>query len=54
MIGAMTAGASASGLRAWLVARSPRWLTPARQRRLTAVLVLLGVVAAGVIGPSVA
>lgn len=54
MIGAMSAGATATGLRAWLVARRPRWLTPARRRRLTCVLLALGVLAAGVIGPSAA
>lgn len=52
MMGAMSAGATATGLRAWLVARAPRWLTPARQRRLTGGLVVLGVLAAGVAGPS--
>ena len=54
MIGAMSAGATASGLRAWLIARAPRWLTPARQRRLTYMFVALGVLAAGMIGPSAA
>ena len=54
MIGAMSAGATATGLRAWLVARAPRWLTPGRQRRLTYVLLALGVLAAGMIGPSAA
>lgn len=54
MIGAMSAGATATGLRAWLVARAPRWLTPNRQRRLTYMLLVLGVLTAGVIGPSAA
>ena len=54
MIGAMSAGATATGLRAWLVARQPRWLTPSRQRRLTCMLLVVGVLAAGVIGPSAA
>lgn len=54
MMGAMSAGATATGLRAWLVARNPRWLTPARQRRLTYTLLALGALAAGVIGPSAA
>jgi hypothetical protein len=54
MMGAMSAGATATGLRAWLVARQPRWLTPSRQRRLTFMLLALGVLAAGVIGPSAA
>lgn len=54
MIGAMSAGGAATGLRAWLVARAPCWLTPARQRLLTRALLVLGVLAAGVIGPSAA
>ena len=54
MMGAMSAGATATGLRAWLVARRPPWLTPARQRRLTYMLLWMGVLAAGVIGPSAA
>lgn len=52
MMGAMSAGAAATGLRAWLVARAPGWLTPARRRRLTGALVVGGVLVAGVIGPS--
>ncbi len=52
MIGAMSAGATATGVRAWLVARSPSWLTPTRQRLLTRTLLVLGVLTAGVIGPS--
>ena len=54
MIGAMSAGATATGLRAWLIARAPTWLTPTRQRLLTRTLLVLGVLAAGVIGPSAA
>lgn len=54
MIGAMSAGAGATGLRAWLVARAPRWLTPTRQRMLTCALLVLAILAAGVIGPSAA
>jgi hypothetical protein len=52
MMGAMAAGASASGLRAWLVARAPRWLTPRRRRFATRGLLMAGVLAAGVVGPS--
>jgi len=52
MVGAISAGATATGLRAWLVARQPRWLTHSRQRRLTYTLLALGVLAAGVIAPS--
>jgi len=54
MIGAMSAGATATGLRAWLIARQPRWLTPSRQRHATYALIAAGVLAAGVIGPSAA
>jgi hypothetical protein len=52
MMGAMAAGASASGLRAWLATWAPRWLTPRRQRFATRGLLVAGVLAAGVIGPS--
>jgi hypothetical protein len=52
MAGAMAAGASATGMRAWLVARSPAWLTPARRRRLTVGLIVCGVLAGGLIGPA--
>lgn len=41
MVGAMTAGAAATGSRAWLAAYSPRWLTAARLRAVT--VTLLGV-----------
>ena len=54
MVGAMSAGATATGLRAWLVARAPTWLTPTRQRRLTRALVVTAILAAAVIGPSAA
>jgi hypothetical protein len=52
MMGAMAAGASASGLRARLAAWAPRWLTARRQRLATRGLLVAGVLAAGVIGPS--
>lgn len=35
MAGAMTAGAAATGARAWLATRSYGWLTPIRLRRAT-------------------
>jgi hypothetical protein len=54
MAGAMAAGTAATGVRAWLVARSPSWLTPRRRRVMTRALVAAGVLAAGVVGPSVA
>jgi hypothetical protein len=52
MMGAMSAGATASGLRAWLIARAPLWLTPRRRRFVTPLLLVAGVLAASVIGPS--
>lgn len=54
MIGAMSAGATATGLRAWLIARKPQWLTPSRQRHVTYALIAAGVLAAGIIGPAAA
>jgi hypothetical protein len=50
--GAMTAGAAASGSRAWLGVHAARWLTPRRRRVMTVVLVVGGVLAGGVIGPT--
>jgi hypothetical protein len=50
--GAMTAGAAATGARSWLVARAGAWLTPGRKRAITTVLVVSGVLAAGVVGPT--
>lgn len=38
-MGAMAAGSAATGLRAWLAARRPRWLGPARLRGATLALV---------------
>jgi hypothetical protein len=38
MMGAMTAGAGATGARAWLAHRGPRWLTPRRLRAVTVAL----------------
>ena len=43
MAGAMTAGAAATGLRAWLASRLPRLAL----RRMTVVLLALAVLAAG-------
>ena len=45
---AVAAGATATGLRAWLHARSPGWLTGRRMRFVTACLLTLGVIAAGI------
>ncbi len=50
--GAMTAGAAATGVRAWAVSHAGAWLTPQRKSRLTKVLLVAGVLAAGLIGPS--
>jgi hypothetical protein len=52
--GAMTAGAAATGARAWIVSHAGAWLTPRRQTLMTRALIAAGVVAAGVIGPSAA
>ena len=48
----MTAGATATGLRGWLVARAGPWLTPRRKAWLTRVMIAGGVLAAGLIGPA--
>ena len=50
MAGAMVAGAGATGMRAWLVARAPLWLTPRRRNALTRGLLVAGVIGAGLIG----
>lgn len=52
--GAMTVAGGATGLRAWLVARSPAWLTPPRRKHVSRALMALGVLACGVAGPSAA
>ena len=45
MITATTAGAAATGFRAWLAARSPAWLGAAGLRWITVGLVLLALAA---------
>jgi hypothetical protein len=45
MMGAMTAGAGATGIRAWLALRRPRWLTPERFRVITVALLASALVA---------
>lgn len=52
MAGAMAAGAGATGMRAWLVARAPQWLTPRRLTLLTRGLIGAGVLGAALVGPS--
>lgn len=52
MAGAMAAGAGATGMRAWLVARAPLWLTTRRRRLLTGGMLAAGLLGAGLIGPS--
>ena len=47
MATAMTAGAAATGVRAWLGAHSPSWMTPRRLKAITAAILLVGVLAAG-------
>ena len=47
---AAVAVGSASGLRAWIKAKQPGWLTGRRMRALSVALVSVGVLAAGVVG----
>jgi hypothetical protein len=49
MMGAMTAGASASGTRSWLATRRWAWLTPERLHRITIGLVVAALVASATI-----
>ncbi len=48
-MGAMTAGASATGARSWLATRHWAWLTPARLHRLTVALLLIALVLAATV-----
>jgi hypothetical protein len=43
MATAATAGAAATGVRCWLAARSPAWLTPLRLKRVTAALIAVAI-----------
>jgi hypothetical protein len=52
MAGAMTAAAGATGARALLVSRLGHLMTPRRKRLLTVALVVAGVLASAVIGPT--
>jgi len=49
MMGAMTAGAGATGLRAWLAAHGFAWLTPQRMRVVTLVLLVGALLASSVL-----
>jgi hypothetical protein len=48
MTTAAVAVGSASGIRAWLAARSPSWLTPGRMKALTAGLIGVALVASSI------
>jgi len=48
----MAAGAAATGSRWWMVARFREALTPGRKKALSAVLIVAGVLAGGIIAPS--
>ena len=48
MATAMTVGAGATGMRAWLAARNPQWMTARRLKQTTAAILALGVLASGV------
>jgi hypothetical protein len=48
MMGAMSATASATGLRAWLAQRDWNWLTPKRLRLVTVALLVAALVVSAV------
>jgi hypothetical protein len=48
MATATVAVGSASGIRAWVAAHQPRWMTPPRLKLLTAGLLLVALLASGV------
>lgn len=52
MAGAMTAGAAATGARVWIAGHATAWLTPRRRTFLMRALLVAGVLAAGLVGPS--
>ena len=52
MAGAVTAAAGATGARIWIAGLAASWLTPRRRTLLMRALLVAGVVAAGLIGPS--
>lgn len=47
MATAMTAGAAATGMRAWIATHKPRWMTPKRLKITTAAILAVAVLAAG-------
>jgi len=47
MATAMTVGAAATGLRAWIGAHQPPWMTPRRLKLTTAAVLVAAVLAAG-------
>lgn len=49
MVGAMTAGAGATGARSWLATRRWAWLTPQRLKRATVLLLGAGLVASSLL-----
>jgi hypothetical protein len=49
MMGAMSAGAGATGARTWLKHMAPRWLTPKRMRAVTFVLIGAALIASTVL-----
>lgn len=49
MVGAMTAGAGATGARSWLATRHWAWLTPLRLRRITFALLAAALIASAVL-----
>ena len=52
MMGAMGAGAGATGTRAWLAHRGFRWLTPRRLRAITLALVAAALLVASTLSGS--
>jgi hypothetical protein len=46
--GVVAAGATATGLRAWINTHKPAWATPPRMKAMTAALLTAGVLVAGV------
>jgi hypothetical protein len=49
MMGAMTAGAAASGTRSWLATRRWAWLTSERMRAVTVALLVAALVASATV-----